>query len=270
MTREDGPVLDRLLADGYATVTLTGSDRESLRRARLAAYEFFRLPDDAKLRYMSADFHFGFRPRGLQHSVDPQRPDLNESFAYWSDAVDRIPEGHLINPLITAVEAFRRVLARVGGAALDALVRHYDYPRRIAFEQASCIELNWYLAGAGRELLQDRHEDGHLFTVLTADAPGLEIEVAGRMLPVEFPDGRLLLMPGGLLSDMTGGAVPPLFHQVRNLRLPSRLSFLYQVNPQSDGFLAPFVVSDQNREADIAARAREVGRSFGLPPAPIV
>lgn len=258
-----------LLKHGHATVVLTQSDRGILRLARQEAYRFFQLGKVEKLRHVSPDFHFGFRPFGRQYSLAPERPDINESVAYWSDDVHRIPEGDRIEGLLIAMEAARTLFARVARMALDQLERYYRYPEKVSFEQASCIEFNWYLEHDERELLQDRHEDGHLFTILMADAPGLEIEVLGHMRPISFNEGEVLLMPGRLLTYMTGGHVAPLYHQVRNHHLDTRLSFLYQVNPLVFSSVRPFVVNESNRDVDIAEQARGVGQAFGLPKPPL-
>ena len=261
---------ESLIERGYASLVLLGADLDALVSVYSEAFKFFDQDESWKLRHASPDFNFGFRPFGRQYSLVPDRPDMCESFAYWSDSASRVPESTRIMPFIKSIESYRRVLVRLIRGALDGIARRYSYDGALEFEKASCLEANWYIAGQDRDLLQDRHEDGHLLTVVTADAPGLEIEVGGQMRPVEFRQGQLILMPGSLLTDMTGGAIPPLFHQVRNRHCSTRMSLLYQVNPQVEGGIRPFIVNDYNRHLDIAERARQIGRSFGLPQAPIV
>lgn len=135
--------------------------------------------------------------------------------------------------------------------------------------RSSCVEVNWYLRDDQRDLLQDRHEDGHLLTLATSDGPGLEIEIAGRMQPAEIQDGALLAMPGSLLTAMTGGQVQPLYHQVSNHRLPRRTTVLFLANPPLDQPTRPYV-GTQHNVLDIAAQARTNGAMFGLPPAPVL
>ncbi|TMR13789.1 hypothetical protein ETD86_29940 [Nonomuraea turkmeniaca] len=74
-------------------------------------------------------------------------------------------------------------------------------------------------------------------------------------------------MPGSLLTAMTSGDIPPLYHQVRNHRLPQRLTMLFLANPPLDRPAPPFV-HRKGRPVDIAHLARTSGAMFGLPDAP--
>jgi isopenicillin N synthase-like dioxygenase len=82
-------------------------------------------------------------------------------------------------------------------------------------------------------------------------------------------DGRLLVMPGSVLTAMTAGQVPPLYHQVRNHQLERRITVLYLVNPPLGQAIAPYVAED-GQAVDVAALARTSGAMFGLPPAPVL
>ncbi|MFI9042620.1 hypothetical protein [Streptomyces sp. NPDC053726] len=87
------------------------------------------------------------------------------------------------------------------------------------------------------------------------------------MSPVPVHDNQLLAMPSSLLTAMTGDDIPPLYHQVRNHRLPRRLTVLFLANPPLDRPVPPFV-SHEGRAVDIAQLARTSGAMFGLPAAP--
>jgi len=259
---------DALLSTGYARLQLAGPDYENLVRVRAEAARFFARNDTEKRAYGSEDFNFGFRPYGRQYSVTPDRPDMNESFTYWADNPEKIPRRGEIASFVSALRAYRATVAEAAAAILAQLAAHFSYPSVLSFGQASYLEINWYLQAGSKTLLQDRHEDGHLFTLVTSDGPGLEIEIDSKMRAISFRDD-LLVMPGSLFSAMTGGAVPPLYHQVRNHHRRHRISVLYLVNPQLDDPVEPYVVTDYNREIDITARARTNGAMFGLPEAPI-
>ena len=256
-----------VLADGYAQVELDSDGAAAVAGVLREARRFFTMSADRKLRHGSPDFNYGFRPQGRQYSVTPDRPDLNESFTYWASSPELVPEHGAIDWFLSALETYRSYVARVVHETLDGIAARLGAVGGLPFEGTSYLEVNWYPTGQERDLLQDRHEDGHLLTVATSTGPGLEIEVGGRMVGVDLRDG-LLLMPGSLLTDMTGGAVAPLFHQVRTHRLPSRLTVLYLVNPPLDREVRPFVVNEGNADLDIALRARTNGAMFGLPEAP--
>lgn len=269
MARTPGFV-EALAGDGYAMVRLEGDELASLERLRSEAIGFFLLSEERKRRHGSPDFNFGFRPFGRQYSISPDRPDMNESFTYWADNPVAIPGHDQIRPFVEALSGHRRTVARLADAVLDQFREHFSYGSPVPFEEASYIEVNWYFPTEDRELLQDRHEDGHLLTILTSDGPGLEVEVEGRMRPITFEPGELLVMPGSLLTSMTGGWVQPMFHQVRNHRRPRRMSVLYLVNPRLDQPLAPFVTNDANHGLDVAAQARTSVQMFGLPELPVL
>lgn len=260
----------QLLEEGFARTVLTRSDAEALTALHREAAGFFSLPEGAKRAHGSADFNFGFRPFGRQYSITPDRPDLNESFTYWGDAPAMIPEAARIGTFVAALHDYWGVVARVADAALRGLARALSADGSIAFAGASYIEINAYFRTDERELLQDRHEDGHLLTVITSDGPGLEIERPEEMEPVDFAETELGIMPGSLLTDLTGGRIAPLYHQVRNHGLPSRQSILFLVNPPLDRPMPPWIMTEANRGVDVAERARTNGQSFGLPEAPVL
>jgi isopenicillin N synthase-like dioxygenase len=139
----------------------------------------------------------------------------------------------------------------------------------VEFEKASYLQFNYCLpTPPERDLLQDKHEDGHLLTVLHATAPGLEIfidECAGPLLPA--PD-EVVVMPGSVLTALTGGRVAPLYHQVRNHNLGEgeRQSLMYFVNPEIDEPLYSWAASDRGERIDIRPHVQNAPSMFGLPP----
>lgn len=118
-----------------------------------------------------------------------------------------------------------------------------------------------------RDFLLDEHEDGHLVTLVNASADGLEIKVGEDWHPLSPKAGHVLVMPGSLLSLMTGGALQPLYHRVRNLRAPAeRLSVMIFVNPDLTRPLPPWVGGDGAGTLDVLEVACRNPLMFGLPP----
>ena len=261
-----------ILDAGFARLVLSPAHAETLLELRHAATDFFSRDEGDKVSFGGADVNFGYRPYGRQYSITPDRPDMNESFAFWGRDAARLPRGNDIPDLVRTLRRYRETMACIAGELLAQFAARFAYGdgADLGFEHASCVEINWYTRAETRELLQERHEDGHLFTVVTADGPGLEIEVAGQTRPVRFSDAELLIMPGSLLTHMSAGAIRPLYHQVRNHRLPHRMSVLYLANPALDRRIRPYVEADENRGVDIAELARTNGTLFGLPPAPVI
>jgi isopenicillin N synthase-like dioxygenase len=61
-------------------------------------------------------------------------------------------------------------------------------------------------------------------------------------------DDEFLLVPGSLLTLITGGLIPPLFHRVRNDRsIAVRQSLLYFVNPGLREETVPWIENEGNR-----------------------
>ncbi|MFG2844257.1 hypothetical protein ACGF12_13945 [Kitasatospora sp. NPDC048296] len=259
-----------LLDRGHATIPLPTADTEVLAELRTQAAWFFTQDEETKVRHGSRDFNFGYRPYGRQYSISPDRPDMNSSFTYWADDPTKVPghEADTVAPFLKALGAYWRVAADAADQVLTGLARHYGYCDDLEFRTSSYLEVNWYLRDPARDLLQDRHEDGHLVTLATSDGPGLEIETGGAMKRATVGDGRLLVMPGSVLTAMTAGQIPPLYHQVRNHQLERRITTLFLVNPRLDRNVAPYTAAG-GEGVDIAALARTSGSMFGLPPAPV-
>jgi isopenicillin N synthase-like dioxygenase len=137
----------------------------------------------------------------------------------------------------------------------------------LRFYNATYIQLNHYEpAHHRRELLQDPHEDGHLVTLVTSNAPGLEIQVDGAFVPANVTPDHFVVMPGSLLSLMTGYRVKPGYHQVRNSRRTDpRSSMMLFVNPEIDQQLKPWIENESNAGIDIIERANAAPKQFGNP-----
>ncbi|WP_405749446.1 hypothetical protein OG232_04645 [Streptomyces sp. NBC_01411] len=258
-----------LLAHARATIDLPAEAAKALTALRTAAADFFTQDEAVKRAHGSDDFTYGFRPYGRQYSISPDRPDMNESFTYWADNPTTIPhhDAPSVTPFLQALRDYWAVAAGITEEVLADLATHYGQPQAVPpFRDYSYLEINWYHP-TDRDLLQDRHEDGHLLTLAISDGPGLEIETGERMDPVRVHDNQLLVMPGSLLTAMTGDEIPPLYHQVRNHRLPRRLTVLFLGNPPLDRAVPPFV-NREGRTVDIGQLARTSGAMFGLPPAP--
>jgi len=159
-------------------------------------------------------------------------------------------------------------LARLSRTVLSGVSGRFGSDRTIGFEQATHLEANWYFGDVDRDLLQDRHEDGHLFTIVSSNGAGLEIEIDGQMVPFEFGENELILMPGSLMTALTGGWITPLYHQVRNHHISGRLSLLYIVNLEVDGPLEPLAAPAEYERVNLGRQARFNAVRFGLPEAP--
>jgi isopenicillin N synthase-like dioxygenase len=255
-----------ILANGFAVVTLTELDASRLQRAIATANRFFERPLEEKMAYGSADHNYGYRPFGIEYSRVPERPDMNECFTLWSSRLDLIPGADQISDLNDSFLAWRDSLAPLVGAVLDEVARSFEGASAPEFEKASYLQINYCLpTPPERDLLQDKHEDGHMVTVLHANGHGLEIFIDGEQATPMLPaSNEIVIMPGSVLTALSAGAIPPLYHQVRNHGLDDRQSLMYFVNPEVDEPLYSWVAG--GARTDIRAHVQNAPSMFGLPP----
>lgn len=260
---------DDLLRDGYARITLRDGAEHLLHRALGESRAFFGQPTERKFRYSTGDFNFGYRPLGREFSVRADRPDLNDCFTLWHDRLDLIPHAAELPALTDALLAWRGHLAGLVADTVGEIAARLGGHKAPAFEAASYLQLNNYAAtGSDRDLLQDRHEDGHLVTVIHATAPGLEIFLDGDPRPVHTAPDEVILMPGSVLTDLTAGRVPALYHQVRNLRLPERTALMYFINPELTEPVYAWTAEPGAEAVDLREKIRNNPGMFGLPVVP--
>ena len=271
MTSTALPVVDQAARDildtGYAVVKLSDLDAGNLHNAIATAVRFFERPLVEKRVHGSSDHNYGYRPFGIEYSVTPERPDMNECFTVWSSRLDLIPQAEGIADLTDAFLSWRDSLAPLVTAILDEVARTFGAEAGPEFEKASYLQINYCLpAPAEREFLQDKHEDGHMVTVLHATAPGLEIYVNDEVKPMLPAADEIVIMPGSVLTALSGGKIPPLYHQVRNHGLHDRQSIMYFVNPEIDEPLFGWLDSPNGERVDIRDHVQNAPSMFGLPP----
>ncbi|HEU5267073.1 MAG TPA: 2-oxoglutarate and iron-dependent oxygenase domain-containing protein [Jatrophihabitans sp.] len=263
VTKAAQDILDR----GYCVVKLSDVDTTNLHNAISTAVEFFERPLEDKNAHGSSDHNYGYRPFGIEYSQTPDRPDMNECFTLWSSRLDLIPNAQDIPELTAAFLAWRDSLAPLVKAILDEVARNFGTDDAPEFEKASYLQINYCLpAPPQRDLLQDKHEDGHMVTVLHATAPGLEIYVNDEPKPMLPGPDEIVIMPGSVLTALSGGKIEPLYHQVRNHGLADRQSLMYFVNPEIDEPLFGWIDSPDGERVDIREHVQNAPSMFGLPP----
>ncbi len=272
MTVATNPILKAsqdILDQGYAVVKLSDVDTFNLHHAISTAVSFFGRPLEEKQAHGSTDHNYGYRPFGIEYSISPDRPDMNECFTVWSSRLDLIPNADDITDLTGAFLSWRDSLAPLVKAILDEVAKNFGTDDAPEFEKASYLQINYCLpTPAERDLLQDKHEDGHMVTVLHATAPGLEIYVNDDVKPMLPARDEIVIMPGSVLTALSGGKIEPLYHQVRNhcLGEGERQSIMYFVNPEIDEPLFGWIDAPDGERADIREHVQNAPSMFGLPP----
>ena len=184
------------------------------------ARRFFEAPTEHKARFEAAKTGTmtGWRRVGIEYSQTPDRPDLNETFCYRhrDDTALAVQE----HPLRAACRNAQRELDAAAATALGSLAEAMGVATGTApirtFDE-SWLQLNWSRPStAGREFIQDAHEDGHLLTLLVADAPGLEIlDPKQGWIPVWPTIDSVLVFTGECSALLVDGRVVPMMHRVR-------------------------------------------------------
>lgn len=270
MAIDAAAIAQDLLRIGYARVSLDPTSREALHHALTECRAFFSEPSAVKAQHSSGDLNFGYRPLGHEYSITPDRPDLNECFTLWSDRLDLIPAADQLTYLTHALLTWRGVLVDLVSSVLNMVAESFAALDVPAFAAASYLQINNYpKPTSDRDLLQDRHEDGHLLTVIHTTRPGLEILPVGgeQPMPVTTSTDEVLIMPGGVMTDLTDGKIPPLDHQVRNHGLADRMAIMYFVNPELTSRLVPWT---GDTSVDLRDKVRTRPAAFGLPDVPVL
>ncbi len=256
-------MIDELKENGFISCQLTAVDVARREVVEAAGRAFFSLSPESKAASIRPHHDAGYRPVGIEYSQTAVSPDLNESFSYWKGL------GTFVTPenaqLQGALVEYQNTVERLAANAISRLRDYFRYVPRLKFERASYLQINMYNANYGdRAFFQDVHEDGHLFTLLRANKPGLEFRVNEEYVPAVCASDELLLIPGSVLTLMTGGLIPPLYHRVRAQTGRERLSVMYFVNPEIDNEILPFVENDLNRRVSIRDHAASAPERFGL------
>lgn len=220
---------------GFAMVKDHGLDRHLVEKAWALARAFFALPEDVKLKYRVAGGggQRGYTAFGTEVARDAVENDLKE---FWHVGRD-LPAGHRFSGMMPAnlwpgeIDGFKDVFGRlftefdrVGRQLLSAIAMHLDLARDW-FEDPvrdgnSILRLLHYppVSGDAAGIRAAAHEDINLITLLLgAEESGLELLARdGQWIPVNPPEGALVVNVGDMLQRLTNHRLPSTTHRVCN------------------------------------------------------
>lgn len=257
-------LFERLLTDGTCIVKLSPAEAGHLAEFYRESAVFFASDTAVKERYSVPNRVSGYRPHGYAHAGYPDQPDLNDSFLYWQRRRAHLPHQEEISSFLDAAEAFRAATVRIARDVIESMREFYKYEPELPFERASVLQVNSFAEPTDRKLLQQRHEDAILLTVISTSAEGLEGFYNGNVKAVTLEPDEVMVMPGSVMTMMTGGRIEPFYHQVRNYHHLDRKSIIYFVSPDADGAIEPFVRNEVNEGVDIRALVIDNPQTFGL------
>lgn len=233
-----------------------------------AMIRFFGLPDDEKLRSVSAVGTLGYRRLGTENlavdagDADDAPVDRNESFAAtWGSIADGGRKFVWPGPpeFRERWRSFHRESAALGDRLLSLLLaervgRLPDVSAHMA--RAVCYPPG----GAGQGLGAGTHTDFGWFSLIWADEDGLEVETRQGWRSVPASEDRIVAVLGDIAALSTGHRLRATVHRVRApARVRHALIFFY--NPDRDAIVAGPDISFETWLA-----SKEIRRGLRRPP----
>ena len=267
------PGIEACVADisekGWSSFALRDDLQKNVSTAYEAAEAFF--DPDEKSEACVLPYGCGYTPFGREHSGNPALPDRVEIFAASARTQDLA--------LGLSCTAARDLHARMMEVFHSLEMTAEEIMRGVARTVASTVSGHRLTGGLHRwsqlqfnrtiltepgQFINTAHEDGHLLTFAHANNRGLEIVTGSSVLEPDRKNAAFTVMPGAILSLLTGGEIRPLYHQVRaHSRSEHRLSLLFfaDLDPQ---LCEPWKITPANRDVDIASHVLGNAGRFGM------
>lgn len=220
---------------GFAVVSDHGVPQELIGRTWALTREFFALPVEAKKRYALEGMGGarGYTPFGIEIAKDADKHDLKE---FWHVGRD-LPAGHRFrdhmpdNVWPAEVPGFRETLQALyaafdtaGNKLLSAIARYLglapDWFEPTVENGNSVLRLLHYppIPIDADGIRAGAHEDINLITLLLgAEEAGLQLLTRnGEWLPIDPPQGAMVINVGDMLQRLTNNRLPSTTHRVIN------------------------------------------------------
>jgi isopenicillin N synthase-like dioxygenase len=269
---ESEQTLQSLLREGYLRIPASGPIRDSVQAVFHGGANFFKLSTYEKmLSRLPKDM--GYRPYGVEYSYSADQPDQIESFSVShriSVGVSelRLEAARILHREMHCLFDFLEPLAeQFVGLLAAALVPSLDTRKyEGALRPWSLLQLNCAVRSEMEsDYVSESHEDGCLITVMSNTGPGLEVRRPdGEFVPVELSQEELLIIPGEILSLLSGGTISPTYHRVRAIDRDWRRMALLFFGDLDPRLCVPWISSEINAGVDIGQRVLKSAKRFGL------
>ena len=256
---------------GFLYVRNHGVDAAIVERARCAALQFFRLPEEVKRESGTNRFHHGYLGPGSTKMYDDAKFDLKESFNWGIEldceadsacgsehAAEETPANPLLGPNVwpTAMPQLKAGVYpffEMASACAEDLLRGFalgtgldpEHFIRLRSRPVSRGSLQYYPPmpdGAGRERFGVApHTDFGVLTVLCQDVVGgLEIRRRnGEWAAMPPIPGTLVVNIGDLLERWSNRRYRSTVHRVINPSRRERLSLVLAYDPNFETLVDP-------------------------------
>jgi hypothetical protein len=251
-----------LIFKGFAVIKVPGNIQASM-WSLLDGID--SVPLEEKTEFTFPDVTDGFFDKGGEHAKYTDNIDLCDRFCYWHK--NRASHKDFLftkNELYSNVLACEELLSSLAQDLVSGLSNFFHGDEKIDIRDSSYIQICMYennYQEASRKYLQDRHEDGHLITLIKPTRDGLVIYINGVETPIFLADDEVIIITGSLLTALSDGRIPPMYHAVKNplMRL-SRKSLVYFVIPD---LLREYSSLIKKNKISLAALADESHKAFG-------
>jgi hypothetical protein len=214
------------------------------------------------------DLTDGFLAIGGEHAKYTTHVDLCDRFCYWhkhraNHRQKKFAEEKIYSAIVTCEFEMHAMAQKMIAGLWD----FFNGAGQVDIRDSSYLQLCMYANEhrvSDRRYLQDRHEDGHLITLIKPTRDGLVIFPDGpdaREVPVFLHDDELLVISGSLLTALSDGRIPPMYHAVKNPFVHmERKSLVYFAIPELSQAYTTLLA--RNR-INVAELANESHRAFG-------
>ncbi|MGJ3230420.1 MAG: isopenicillin N synthase family dioxygenase [Oceanicaulis sp.] len=220
---------------GFAVVSDHPVDQAVIDRALADAKSFFALPEAAKRAYFDPQGggQRGYTPFATENAKGFAAKDLKE---FWHRGRD-LPAGHRFADWMPAnvsvseiasfdasTKAMYEALDTMGATLLRAIAvdlgLREDWFETTVNEGNSVLRLLHYppIEGEPNGVRAGAHEDINVITLLLgAEEAGLQVKTkSGAWLPIQPPEGALVVNIGDMLQRLTNHVLPSTTHRVVN------------------------------------------------------
>ncbi|MDM0034750.1 2OG-Fe(II) oxygenase family protein [Variovorax sp. J22P271] len=227
-----------------------------------------RVPKEQSRDFCFPDRTDGFLLKGGEHAKYTENVDLCDRFCYWHKHRG-LHSGHpfVDTPVYKDIQKSESELWSLSQRIVSGLWDFFRNEDQMIIRDSSYVQLCMYENGHqvdDRGYLQDRHEDGHLITLIKPTRDGLVIFLSDEEVPVHLADDEIIVITGSLLTLLSDGKIPTMYHAVRNPKMElSRKSLVYFAIPDLG---QPYTTLLEKKTINIASIADESHRAFGNAP----
>ncbi|MFT3680865.1 MAG: 2OG-Fe(II) oxygenase family protein [Ferruginibacter sp.] len=250
---------------GYLVIQVTDEVVANIRSVFETAAVFYNSDKSAKNICSVPALHEGWVDVGGEFSITPDRPDLHEAFWVRQSSKETVTAVYtelgleFYNKMYHCISIYNDIERSLTKMLMEYFGICKTVPPAFECHNNSDMQVLYYQPHLyDRDLLQDPHDDGLYMTFAKGTHPGLEILLPDNEYhKPSLKPNELIVMPGSILSLMSGYRIPPLIHRImRYADQKERYSLVYFTLPnmKEGDILEPWIKNDTNKDVDIMSR----------------